>query len=116
MVLSLTSSNTYLTGQAHDHAAGQHGLGVIERLRDLTSDNASEAGATAAAHQRQRALDERAGELVCPPICGLELLDVLTFSDPLVAASAQTRRVSGITWRLDSARGVYEQRIALGVL
>jgi hypothetical protein len=68
------------------------------------------------AHQRQRALDERAGELVCPPICGLELLDVLTISDPLVSASAQTRRVAGITWRLERPRQVYEQRIALGVV
>jgi hypothetical protein len=116
MVLSLTSANAYLTGQAHDHASGVLGLGAIERLRDLSSDTGGEAAATAAAHQRQRALDQHAGELVCPPICGLELLDVLTFSDPLIAGSAQTRRVAGITWRLDRTRQVYEQRIALGVV
>jgi hypothetical protein len=116
MALSFTSGNAYLTGQAHDHAAGVHGLGAIARVRDLSSDTTGEVSATASAHLRQRALDERAGELVCPPICGLELLDVLTFSDPLVSAAAQTRRVAGITWRLDRARQVYEQRIALGVV
>jgi hypothetical protein len=116
MALSFTSGNGYLTGQAHDHAAGVHGLGTIARVRDLSSDSTGEAEATAVAHLRQRALDERAGELVCPPICGLELLDMLTFSDPLVSASAQTRRVAGITWRLHRPREVYEQRIALGVV
>ena len=68
------------------------------------------------AHVRKRALDERAGTLVCPPICGLELLDVLAFSDALVSASSQARRVAAITWRLDRARGIYEQRIELGVV
>jgi hypothetical protein len=121
MALSFTGANAYLTGQAHDHAAGVHGLGAIARVRDLSSDTTGEVAATAAAHLRQRALDERAGELVCPPICGLELLDVLTFSDALIAGSAQTRRVAAIAWRLDRAgmrrgREVYEQRIALGVL
>ena len=47
---------------------------------------------------------------------GLEPLDVVDISDPLIAASAAKRRVASITWRYDVRRAVYEQQIELGAL
>jgi hypothetical protein len=113
LVLALSGANAYITGQAFEHPAATFGLAPIERVRDLASDTAPEAGATATAHQRQRVLDGDGGYVVCPPVCGLELLDVVTVSHPL-AGAAVTLRVRGVTWRLDRMRGLYEQRIGLG--
>ena len=103
-------------GESIDFANAALGIGVREQQRDATSTTGAAAAATAVAHLRQRALDAGAGRIVVPPNCGQELLDVVDFTDPLIAASAIKRRVAAIAWRYDRARRVYEQAITLGSL
>lgn len=103
-------------GEAIDFPAAALGLGERIQRRDLTSTSGAAAGATAAAHLRQRALDTAAGRITVSPHCGLELLDVIDFTDALIAPTAIKRRVRAIAWRLDCVRAVYEQRIELGAM
>lgn len=103
-------------GEAIDYASASLGLGTREQQRDATSASGGAAAATAAARLRQRALDAEAGEIIAPPNCGQELLDVIDFSDALISASAVKRRVSAIRWRFDRRRGIYEQRLSLAAL
>jgi hypothetical protein len=61
-------------------------------------------------------LEAEAGSIVVTPHCGLEVLDVVEFTDDYVSPSAIKRRVRAIGWRFDRVRGVYEQRIELGAM
>ena len=103
-------------GEAIDFPTAALGLGERIQRRDLTSSTGPAASATAAAHMRQRALDTAAGRITVPPHCGLELLDVIDFTDALVAPTAIKRRVHAIAWRFDRARAVYEQHIELSAM
>lgn len=103
-------------GESIDFANAGLSLGAREEQRDLTSASGATAAATAVAHLRQRALDVAAGNIVVPPNCGQELLDVVDFTDALISASAVKRRVMEIRWRFDRRRGVYEQTLSLGSL
>jgi hypothetical protein len=49
-----------------------------------------------------------------PPHVGLELLDVVDLDDEHLALSGELRRVTGIRWRYDRQRALYEQEIAIG--
>jgi hypothetical protein len=114
VVITHSNTNAYTTGQTMDSAWRQHGLGTIERIRDLTSDASAEASDTALAHHRGRALDREFGELVCPPVCGLELYDVLAATlAPIDGLGQSQQRVRSITWRYDQPRAIYEQQIGL---
>ncbi len=125
-VASLTAAMAYLGGLATDHQAADLGLSPLTRIRDLSSDAISEADATADVHILQRRFERDDGMVTCPPIMGLELLDVITITDPYASDTAITKRVSAITWRLDRTRGrgagrtqrghqttIYEQEIHL---
>jgi hypothetical protein len=103
-------------GEAIDFTSAASGAGTREQQRDASSGTGSAAAATAAAHLRQRALDARAGEMAAPPNCGQELLDVVDFSDALVAPGAVKRRVMGIGWRYERRGARYEQVLVLGVM
>ena len=85
-------------GEAIDFASAAAGLGTRVQRRDITSTTGSAAAATAVAHLRQRALDAEAGRLVVPPHCGLELLDVVDWTDAAISSS------SFCTWRAYSTR------------
>lgn len=112
--VSLTAAALFLMGHATDYATAEYGAAPIERQRDLTSDTAAEANATALAHLRQRKLDQDAGSMTVGPICGLELLDMLQFTDDFVTLGTTLARAMSITWKLDRPRAVYEQQIGLG--
>ena len=101
-------------GESIDFATAGAGLGERVQQRDVTSTTGAAAAATAAAHLRQRALDARAGRITAPPHCGLELLDVVDFTDPLIGPNAIKRRVAAIRWRYDRTKALYEQQIDLG--
>jgi hypothetical protein len=101
-------------GEAIDAATVEHLLAPFVPVRDVTSASNAAATATAVVHLRQRKLSEACGRIVCPPIVGLELYDVLQYSDPLVDAAAVLRRAMGIIWRYDRERAIYDQEIALG--
>ncbi len=103
-------------GEAIDYAAAAAYLGTRAHRRDLTSTTPAQAAATAAAHLRQLALDQPGGTLTVPPVCGLEVLDVVDITDPLIGASAVKRRVQEIRWRYDARGGTYEQQISLGAV
>jgi hypothetical protein len=111
---ALDAAGALILGHATDYATAEYGTAPLERQRDLSSDTAAEANATAVAHLRQRKLEEDAGDIVVGPICGLELLDMISFTDALIAAGVTLKRTMSITWRLDRTRGVYEQQIGLG--
>jgi hypothetical protein len=114
-VASMTGALAYLSGVAVDHEAAQHGLAGIARIRDLTSTSIAAADETADKHMLQRRFERDDGDLACPPILGLELLDVLELDDPYASQSTTTKRVSAITWRFDrrGPAAIYEQTIAL---
>ncbi len=103
-------------GESIDYALAAAYLGTRHQRRDANSTTGAQAAATAAAHLRQTQLDTDGGELTVPPSCGLEPLDVVDVSDPLVNAAAIKRRVQSITWRYDVRRTVYEQEIRLGAV
>ncbi len=103
-------------GESIDFVNAALSIGTREEQRDLTSATGAAAAATAVAHLRQRALDVAAGRIVVPPNCGQELLDVVDFTDPLIAAAAVKRRVAEIRWRYDRHGAVYEQTIGLGAI
>ena len=85
---SISEAQTFATGafgEAIDYAAAAAGLGQRTQQRDISSTTGSAAAATAAAHLRQRQLDAPAGSITVPPHCGLELLDVIDFTDAAIA-------------------------------
>ncbi len=110
------AASAQVAGWATSYADAEKGMGTQAQVRDVTSTTAGTIQATATAHLRQRQLDQRAGRIVCPPVCGLELLDCVDISDGYVSVSAQLRRVMGITWKFDRTEKatVYEQELALG--
>lgn len=103
-------------GEAIDYAAAGVGLGRRVQQRDISSSTGAAATATAAAQLRQRQLEASSGAVTVPPHCGLEILDVVDFTDPTIAPIAIKRRVSAIHWRLVRAREVFEQHIELGAM
>jgi hypothetical protein len=101
-------------GEAIDYTAAAQAIGTREQQRDVSSNTGATAAATAVAHLRGSALDADAGAIIVPPNCGQEVLDVIDFSDALISAAAVKRRVSGIRWRFDRHRAIYEQELRLG--
>jgi hypothetical protein len=65
-------------------------------------------------------LDSDRGQLTVPPHCGLEIGDVVAYTDTHVAATQRTARVTSITTRFrrrpspEGRRAVYHQVIGLG--
>ncbi len=103
-------------GESIDYANAALWLGTRDQQRDASSATNATAAATAVAHLRQRALDVDAGTIIVPPNCGQELLDVIDFTDPLIAPAAIKRRTAAIRWRLDRRRAIFEQELHLSAL
>lgn len=101
-------------GEALDFANAEAAAGTREQQRDITSTSGAAAAATATAHLRRRAFDAAAGRITVPPNCGQELLDVIDYSDALIAPSAIKRRVTSIRWTYERRRAEYEQELSLG--
>ncbi|MBF6606795.1 MAG: hypothetical protein IVW53_14600 [Chloroflexi bacterium] len=103
-------------GEAIDFTNAQAYIGTRELIRDVTSSTGAAAAATAAAHLRTTQLDQPGGQLLAPPACGLELLDVVDITDPLVQPTPVLRRIRQIRWRYDQLAGVYDQLLTLGAV
>jgi hypothetical protein len=102
-------------GQAFDFAAMNYDRPLQDRRRSPHETSGSDANAHAAARLRKAVLASDLGELVTPPNCGLEVGDVVSFSDSAVSGSALKARVAGIrTTYKRAARAGFEQRIRLG--
>ncbi len=102
-------------GQAFDFAAMNSDKPVQERPRSPHETSASDANAHAAARLRKSVLAKDLGVLVTPPNCGLEVGDVIAFSDPAILASQVKARVKSIvTDYRRIGRAVFEQRVGLG--
>lgn len=106
-------------GQAFDYARMDDDKPAVDRRRDPHATVYTDADAHAAARLRKATLRKDLGQLVIAPHCGLEIGDVLAYSDALVSPSAIKGRVTSIETRFrrrDTPRPVYEQRVALGGL
>jgi hypothetical protein len=104
-------------GEAIDYANQALQLGAIDQQRDISSSTGAAAAATATAALRQRELDTPAGTLEVRPHCGLELLDVIDYSDASISSAALKYRVRGIRWRFARRpRALYTQTLELGVV
>jgi hypothetical protein len=102
-------------GQSFDFAALNHDKPLQDRRRSPHETSASDANAHAAARLRKAVLGTDLGSLVTPPNCGLEVGDVIAFSDPAVSSNQLKARVASIVTTYRRAdRAVFEQRIGLG--
>jgi hypothetical protein len=86
-----------------------------------TGNTPSNADAAASARLRKAVLATDKGELVTPPNCGIEINDVVAYTEAKVAAGQQYARVRSIVTafrRRDGKGGtaIYEQTIGLGGL
>jgi hypothetical protein len=104
-------------GQAFDFAVQNGDKPIEDRRRDPNEASASDANAVAAARLRKAVLATDKGELVTPPNCGLEVNDVIAYTDAFVSASQVKARVRGISTRFRRAGpgpALYEQTVKLG--
>jgi len=109
-------------GQAFDFAAQNHDKPLQDRRRDANETAAADANAVAAARLRKAVLTTDKGELTTPPNCGIEVNDVIAYTDTFIHAAQQTARVRGITTRfrragtgrLGALPTIYEQTLKLG--
>ncbi len=96
-------------------ATGEESALVGERLdvRHVPAAiSATQAGYIALNVLARARLDSTGGRITIPPHCGLELWDVLNFSD-LPANQAASFRVAGYTLEYDTRKGVYLHTIDL---
>jgi len=104
-------------GQSFDFAEQLHDRPIMDRRRDPHGAAASDVIDHAAARQRKAVLGRDAGELVVPPHCGIEVLDVVEYADALVSAANLRARVKGVRTLFDRRPGrapVYQQTLSLG--
>jgi hypothetical protein len=102
-------------GQAFDFVRMNDEKPLQDRRRSPHETIAADASDNAAARLRKATLGKRLGELVTPPNCGLEIGDVIAFSDPSIGAGQQNARVASIvTLHRRDGTAVFEQRVALG--
>ncbi len=102
-------------GQAFDFAAINSDKPIPDRRRSPHETSSSDANAHASARLRKGVLAKDLGLLVTPPNCGLEIGDVIAFSDAAVSASQVKARVKSIaTIYKRAGLAVFEQRVGLG--
>ena len=104
-------------GQAFDFTAQNHDKPLEDRRRDPNETAEADADAVASARLRKAVLGTDKGELVTPVNCGLEVNDVVAYTDTLVNPAQQKARVRGITTKFRRAGpgpAVYEQTVLLG--
>ncbi|MDP3767393.1 MAG: hypothetical protein Q8S13_05215, partial [Dehalococcoidia bacterium] len=105
-------------GQAFDFPVMDEDRPIQDRRRDPPATASADASAHATARLRRSVLGKDLGELVTPPNCGLEVGDVVAYSDALVNAAQLKARVQRIETRYRRARPgrqpVYEQVVGLG--
>ena len=104
-------------GQAFDFTLMRDDKPIEDRRRDPHATAAVDANDHAAARLRKALLKRDGGYLVAPPHCGLEVGDVVAYSDALVSGSQIKGRVRAIRTRFRRAGpgpALFEQRIELG--
>lgn len=108
-------------GQAFDFALMNHDKPIEDRRRDPHATAYGDADDHACARLRKAQLRKNAGYLITPPNCGLQVGDVIAYSDALVSSTQIRARVASITTRFRRAPSagrttLYEQRVGLGGL
>jgi hypothetical protein len=103
-------------GQAFDFTRQNDDKPLQDRRRSPHDTTAGTVGDHATARLRKAVLGRDLGELLTPPNCGLEVGDVVSFTDLAIAALAVKGRVRSIetVMRRRDGRTVYEQRVGLG--
>ncbi len=106
-------------GQDFDFAELNNDRPLADRRQDPNTTTAGEASDLADARQRKAIMAEDRGYLIVPPHCGLEIDDVIEYSDALVSASSIKARVRALRLtfrRTRNGAATFEQRIDLGGL
>lgn len=105
-------------GSAYDYTLMNHDKPAQDRRRSPHETATADANTHASARLRKAILRKDLGELVTPPNCGLEVGDVVAFTDAHVSASQVKGRVRSITTLFTRApsggKAGYEQRVGLG--
>jgi len=105
-------------GSAYDYTAMNNDKPIQDRRRSPHETAGSDADANATARLRKSVLARDMGELVTPPNCGLEIADVIAFTDAAVSPSQVKARVTGIKTTMrrtpSSGKATYEQHVKLG--
>jgi hypothetical protein len=102
-------------GQAFDFTRQNDDRPFQDRRRSPHDTTGATAGDHATARLRKAVLGRDLGELVTPPNCGLEVGDVVAFTDAAISASQVQGRVRAIeTVFRRAGRAVFEQRVGLG--
>ena len=106
-------------GQAFDFTRLDHDRPLEARRRDPHATLVADADAHASARLRKATLAKDVGELVVPPHVGLEVGDVVAYSDALVSSGQLKARVRSIRTHFRRRQGappVYVQRVGLGAV
>jgi hypothetical protein len=106
-------------GQAFDFPEMAENKGLADRRRGPHEVTAGNAADHAAARLRKGVLESDRGYLVTSPHCGMEVGDVVQYSDALVSATVVKARVRAVRTRFvrgggRSRKAVFEQRVELG--
>ncbi len=104
-----------LLGQAFDFTAMNDDKPLEDRRPDSNETGATDANNAAAARLRKALLATDKGELTTPPNVGLEILDVVAYTDLLVNAAQRKARVTGISTKFRrTGPALFEQTVKLG--
>jgi hypothetical protein len=108
-------------GRASDFTEMDFDKPLLDRRRDPHATAEADASAYASARLRRSVLGRDLGSVRIAPHCGLEIGDVLAYSDALVSGSTVTGRVKAITTLFrrqpsGPGRAMFEQRVELGGL
>ena len=87
----------------------------LSQVHDLNLGTLSQVQARAEGELRKAQIAASRGEIAVPLNCGQELYDVIEITDIRAGLNQAKRRVLGLTWRYVPAKGLYEQRLRLGL-
>jgi hypothetical protein len=88
----------------------------LRQVHDLNLTTLSQAQQRADAELRKVRMEATGGEIIVPLNCGQELYDVIDITDVRAGLNQARRRVLGLTWKYIPAKGIYQQRLSLGVV
>jgi hypothetical protein len=105
-------------GSAYDYTEMRNDKPIQARHRSPHETVQADADDNATARLRKTVLAKHLGTLVTPPNCGIEIADIIAFTDAAISPSQVTARVAGIktVMKRDPSTGrvAYEQHLALG--
>jgi len=86
-----------------------------EQIADSNINSAALAQTRGEVYLRKAVIYTVSGYIRVPVNCGQQLYDVIDITDRLAGLETSRRRILGISLLYDTERGIYEQRLVLGV-